>query len=183
MCNRFLCSADSLGGVTAAVFNDEFSISAHVRSTPVESFAGTIFALGNSHLPTCSKDLLFTHMDEYESSFLDHTFSALAHPVRRRILGLLSSDDVCVTDLAANFDCSLNVVSKHIQSLERAGLIRRNRQGRVHRLHLEAAPLAEAAAFVNRYKERWERQFDRLSAHLDKLAEEEGRSRKKRSRR
>jgi DNA-binding transcriptional ArsR family regulator len=112
-------------------------------------------------------------MDEYSPSLLDHTFSALAHPARRRILELLSSDDVCVTDLAANFDCSLNVVSKHLLSLERAGLVRRSREGRVHRFQLETAPLAEASAFIERYRERWERQFDRLAGYLDKVAAEE----------
>jgi DNA-binding transcriptional ArsR family regulator len=118
-------------------------------------------------------------MDEYKPTLLDFTFSALAHPARRRILELLTSAEICVTDLAANFDCSLNVVSKHIQSLERAGLVRRRREGRVHRLKLEPGSLAEAAAFIERYRERWERQFDRLSRYLDKVAEEERPARNK----
>jgi DNA-binding transcriptional ArsR family regulator len=115
-------------------------------------------------------------MDEYQPTILDHTFSALSHPARRRILELLASDEICVTDLAANFDCSLNVVSKHIQSLERAGLVRRSREGRVHRLRLEPTPLAAASAFIERYRDRWERQFDRLAKYLDKVAMEEERS-------
>jgi DNA-binding transcriptional ArsR family regulator len=118
-------------------------------------------------------------MDEYQSTALDQTFAALSHPVRRRMLHLLAKEDVCVTDLAANFDCSLNVVSKHIQSLERAGLVQRERQGRVHRLQFSPAPLAKASSFLERYRERWERQFDRLAAYLDKVAAAEKPSKRK----
>lgn len=95
------------------------------------------------------------------------------------MLEFLAAGDVCVTDLAAHFDCSLNVVSKHIQSLERARLVVRHREGRVHRLQLAPAPLAEASAFIARYRERWERQFDRLGKYLDKVAAEERRVRRK----
>lgn len=130
-------------------------------------------------LPILGGLQIIIQMDEYKPTILDFTFSALAHPARRRILELLASDDVCVTDLAANFDCSLNVVSKHIQSLERAGLVRRSREGRVHRLQLEPAPLAKASAFIERYRDRWERQFDRLAGYLDKVAAEERPTRKK----
>jgi len=111
-------------------------------------------------------------MDEYPSE-IDFTFAALAHPTRRRILRLLEKGECCVTDLAEEFSSSLNVVSRHIQSLERAGLVERYRDGRVHRLRMNAAPLAEASSFVERYRARWERQFDQLGAYLDKMAREE----------
>lgn len=111
-------------------------------------------------------------MDEYPSA-IDFTFAALAHPTRRRILQLLEKGECCVTDLAEEFSSSLNVVSRHIQSLERAGLVERNREGRVHCLRMNAAPLAEASSFVERYRARWERQFDQLGAYLDKMAKEE----------
>jgi DNA-binding transcriptional ArsR family regulator len=114
------------------------------------------------------KASIFIHMDEY-SRELDHTFSALAHPTRRKMLDLLADGEMRVTDLASRFPGALNVASKHIMSLERAGLVKRRREGRVHRLQMDAAPLAEAAAFVERYRERWERQFDRLAQYLDKL--------------
>lgn len=115
---------------------------------------------------------MFIHMDEYPSA-IDFTFAALAHPTRRRILHLLEKSDCCVTDLAEEFSSSLNVVSRHIQSLERAGLVERNRDGRVHQLRMNAGPLAEAASFVERYRHRWERQFDQLGAYLDNMATEE----------
>lgn len=78
--------------------------------------------------------------------------------------------DMRVTDLAARFDCSLNVASKHILSLERAALVSRQRQGREHRLHLETAPLVEASTFIERYRLLWEKQFDQLASYLDKMA-------------
>jgi DNA-binding transcriptional ArsR family regulator len=107
-------------------------------------------------------------MDEYPSA-LDFTFTALAHPTRRRILIRLEKAECSVTELAEDFSCSLNVVSRHIRSLERAGLVARSREGRLHRMKLNAAPLADAAGFVDRYRARWERQFDQLGAYLDRL--------------
>jgi DNA-binding transcriptional ArsR family regulator len=104
-------------------------------------------------------------------STLDHTFSALAHPTRRSMLEVLVREPIRVTDLAAQFDCSLNVASKHILSLERAGLVRREQKGREHWLRLEAAPLSDAAAFVQRYRRFWEQQMDRLGTYLDSMAE------------
>ncbi len=108
-------------------------------------------------------------MDEYEAG-LDLTFSALAHPTRRRMLDMLVSQRVRVTDLAAQFECSLNVASKHILSLERAGLIKREQEGREHWLNLNAGPLSEAAAFVERYRKLWDSKLDRLGAYLDSMA-------------
>jgi DNA-binding transcriptional ArsR family regulator len=106
-------------------------------------------------------------------SVLDLIFAALAHPARRKILKLLEEDPIRVTDLAASFDCSLNVVSKHVLSLEKAGLVQRERHGREHRLRLNTGPLAEAFAFIDRYRIRWEGKLDRLAAHLDQMAEAE----------
>ena len=104
-------------------------------------------------------------------STLDHTFSALAHPTRRSMLEVLVREPIRVTDLAAQFHCSLNVASKHILSLERAGLVKREQKGREHWLRLEAAPLSDAAAFVQRYRRFWEKQMDRLGSYLDTMAE------------
>ena len=93
-------------------------------------------------------------MDEYPEP-IDFTFAALAHPTRRRILDLLARGDRRVTDLAAEFDSSLNVVSRHIKSLERAGLVRRTQSGRVHQLRFDAAPLTEVTAMVEHYRALW----------------------------
>lgn len=104
---------------------------------------------------------------------LDQTFQALAHPTRRRMLDLLASGDRSVTQLAEEFDCSLNVVSKHIMVMEQAGLVQREQRGRVHQLHLDVAPLHEAADFVEKYRRRWKGTLDRLAGYLDAMSDSE----------
>lgn len=100
-------------------------------------------------------------MGEYKNGQLDHVFSALGDATRRAILARLASGDARVTDLASGFDISLNSVSKHIRSLERAGLLRRTVVGREHLLSLEAGPLADASRFIDHYRRFWE---DRLAS-------------------
>ncbi len=92
------------------------------------------------------------------------------------MLGLLAERDRRVTEVAAEFDCSLNVVSKHIKVLEGAGLVRREQSGRVHQIHLEAKPLRPAVAFIERYRAQWEGKLDRLGGYLDRMAAQEARS-------
>ena len=99
---------------------------------------------------------------------LDQIFAALSDPTRRRILDLLARAELCVTDLAKPFSISLPAISKHLRVLERAGLIKRERDGRVHRLRLEAKPMRDAAAWIERYRGFWEGQFDALADYLEK---------------
>ena len=80
--------------------------------------------------------LTFNHMVKCLTRSLDRTFGALADPTRRRILAHLAGGDRCVTDLARPHRMSLPAVSKHLRVLENAGLVRRRRDGRVHRLKL-----------------------------------------------
>jgi DNA-binding transcriptional ArsR family regulator len=104
---------------------------------------------------------------------LDNTFAALADPTRRRILEHLASGDRCVTDLARPYRMSLPAVSKHLHVLERAGLVRRRRRGRVHQLRLEAAPMRQAQAWIEEYRKFWEASFDRLDEYLKQLQTKE----------
>ena len=97
---------------------------------------------------------------------LDSVFAALSDPTRRRILELLACAELCVTELAKSFSVSLPAISKHLRVLERAGLIRRERAGRLHRLSLEAKPMRDAAAWIERYRGFWEGQFDALADYL-----------------
>jgi DNA-binding transcriptional ArsR family regulator len=78
-----------------------------------------------------------------------------------------------VTELAKSFSVSLPAISKHLRVLEKAGLIRRERDGRVHRLRLEAKPMRDAAAWIERYRVFWEGQFDELADYLKKLETKE----------
>jgi DNA-binding transcriptional ArsR family regulator len=107
-------------------------------------------------------------MVKYQSSTLNRTFAALADPTRRRILAHLARGDRCVTDLARPHPMSLPAVSKHLRVLEKAGLIRRRRYGRIHQLKLEAKPMKQAAQWVEEYRRFWEGSLDRLAAFLEK---------------
>ena len=100
---------------------------------------------------------------------LDRTFGALADPTRRRILEHLAQGDHCVTDLARPYSMSLPAVSKHLRVLEKAGLVRRQRKGRVHSLKLEAEPMREALQWMEEYRRFWEDSFDRLAEYLKQL--------------
>jgi len=112
-------------------------------------------------------------MVEYSSKLLDRTFGALADPTRRRILAQLAKGQACVTNLARPHAISLAAVSKHLIVLEKAGLVRRRRRGRVHSLALEAKPMKEAQAWIDRYREFWEGNLDRFEDYLNKLQKQE----------
>lgn len=111
-------------------------------------------------------------MVEYTSKLLDRTFAALADPTRRRILAQLSKGEECVTELARPHAMSLAAVSKHLVVLEKAGLVKRRRDGRVHSLALEAKPMKEAQAWLERYRKFWEGNLDQFEKYLDKLQTE-----------
>ena len=108
-------------------------------------------------------------MVKCSSRYLNRTFSALADPTRRRILEHLAAGDRCVTDLARPYSMSLPAVSKHLRVLESAGLIRRRRSGRTHRLKLQAAPMKQAQEWIEEYRHFWEERLDRLDDYLKEL--------------
>jgi DNA-binding transcriptional ArsR family regulator len=107
-------------------------------------------------------------MVKYSSRILNRTFAALADPTRRRILAHLARGDKCVTHLARSHDMSLPAVSKHLRVLEKAGLLRRRRYGRVHEMQLDAKPLKQAAEWVEEYRRFWEGSLERLAEYLEK---------------
>src|ERR1700731_1201048 len=94
---------------------------------------------------------------------LDQVFAALADPVRRSILSRLDGRELLVSQIAQHFDISLQAVSKHIQVLVRAGLVAQERTGRISRCSLTAAPIFDAAVWLNRYSKYWQAQFDLLA--------------------
>jgi DNA-binding transcriptional ArsR family regulator len=102
---------------------------------------------------------------------LDSTFAALADPTRRAILARLSSGEATVTELAEPFEMTLPAVSKHLKVLERAGLVSRGRVAQSRPCRLEAAPLREAADWVESYRRFWDGSFDRLEDYLRDLHE------------
>jgi DNA-binding transcriptional ArsR family regulator len=103
---------------------------------------------------------------EDEQDGLNLVFSALADPVRRAILDRLDGHDLLVSEIAAHFDISLQAISRHIQVLVRAGLVNQERTGRISRCRFDAAPIHEAAVWLNRYSKYWQAQFDLLAVAL-----------------
>jgi DNA-binding transcriptional ArsR family regulator len=105
-------------------------------------------------------------MVEYKDQVLDLTYAALADPTRRAILTRLQQQEARVTELAAPFNMSLNAVSKHLQVLERAGLVRREVRGREHYLSANPEPLQYAADWLNAYQQFWDHRLERLDTFL-----------------
>src|SRR5438309_11724275 len=112
--------------------------------------------------------IIFNQMVKYSSRTLNRTFAALADPTRRRILAHLAHGDKCVTHLARPHAMSLPAVSKHLRVLEKAGLLRRRRYGRVHEMRLDAKPLRQAAQWVEEYHKFWQGSLDRFAEYLEK---------------
>jgi DNA-binding transcriptional ArsR family regulator len=106
-------------------------------------------------------------MVKYNEATLDRTFAALADPTRRKLLQRLSRGETRVTELARPFTMSLAAVSKHLVVLERAGLLQRRKQGREHQLQIQAAPMRDAARWMEEYRAFWEGSLDRLAAYLE----------------
>ena len=100
---------------------------------------------------------------------LDATFAALADPTRRAILARLASGEASVMELAEPFDMSQPAISRHLKVLERAGLISRSRDAQRRPCRMEPGPLAEATAWIERYREIWEANSQRLYGLLEQL--------------
>ena len=122
-------------------------------------------------------------LEDSEEAVLDRVFFALSDPVRREILRQLDEAPKLVSELAYPFSISLQAVSRHIQVLVRAGLVRQERTGRISRCSLEAGPILPAAVWINRYSKYWQQQFDLLAAGLERIERERsGKSTKRRKR-
>lgn len=106
-------------------------------------------------------------MVEKDPDVLDQVLRALADPTRRDMLRRLSAQEHSVGELAAPLDMSLAAASKHIQVLERAGLVEREVQGRTHTCRLSPQPLAHVAEWLRFYERFWNKRIDVLAALLE----------------
>jgi DNA-binding transcriptional ArsR family regulator len=93
---------------------------------------------------------------------LDRVYAAIADPTRRAILATLADAESNIGALAERFPMSFGGVSKHVRVLEQAGLVARTVHGREHRVRLNAAPLRQAAAWLEHYRDFWSRRLDAL---------------------
>jgi len=100
---------------------------------------------------------------------LNATFLALADPTRRAILARLALGEASVNELAEPFDMSQPAISKHLKMLERAGLVSRARDAQRRPCRLEAQPLEAAYLWIERYRQMWDMNFERLDTLLDEL--------------
>lgn len=100
---------------------------------------------------------------------LDRTFLALADPTRRAILARLAKGEASVTELGQPFQLSQPAISKHLKVLERAGLVSIGQDAQRRPRRLNAKPLKEAEAWIERHREIWEMHYERLDALLVEL--------------
>jgi len=114
------------------------------------------------------------------SERLDLVFAALAHPIRRAILARLATGEASVQELAKPFAMSQPAISKHLKVLERAGLISTDIDAQRRPRRLETKRLEEAAGWIERYRELFEQNYQRLDALLDELKTAPGTSKRRR---
>lgn len=100
---------------------------------------------------------------------LSRTFAALADPTRRAMLARLTQGEATVGQLAEPFAMSFAAVSKHLQVLEKAGLVSRGRDAQYRPAHLDARPLAAASDWIVDYARFWKDSFDSLGSYLEKI--------------
>ncbi|MFY9314690.1 MAG: metalloregulator ArsR/SmtB family transcription factor [Burkholderiales bacterium] len=105
-------------------------------------------------------------MVKYEEPVLDRVFSALADPTRRGVLEALAGGSCAVSELAAPSGMSLPGFMKHLRVLEEAGLIAREKEGRVVSCELFAAPMKAASEWMSRYEKFWSDKLDSLARYL-----------------
>jgi DNA-binding transcriptional ArsR family regulator len=110
------------------------------------------------------------YQNQIRNKVLDRTFAALADPTRRALLARLSErDTLSVSELAQPFAMSLPAIMKHLDVLTDAGLIAREKTGRVVACRLTAKPMEQAMDWLNRYQRFWSNNLDRLAAFVEEV--------------
>ncbi len=102
----------------------------------------------------------------YRMDELTHVLTAISHPTRRAIIGRLAKGPSRFLDIAEPFDTALNAVTKHLKTLERAGLIEREKQGREVLISLRGEPLQQVAQWVHEYERFWNQRLDQFEQHF-----------------
>lgn len=105
-------------------------------------------------------------------AIIDGVFRALSDPTRRDVLGRLSARSASVSDLAATYDMALPSFVEHLKVLERSGLVRSHKAGRVRTYELVPERLRAAEDWLARQRNLWERRLDQLDSYLMKMKQE-----------
>ena len=119
----------------------------------------------------CAAESIINHMVNYSDDKLDQLFHALADRTRRGILRQVGVQACTVTDLAEPYAMSLPAISKHIKILEKAGLVRKNKDGRIAYCSLDLEPLRHVAEHLAYYQQFWDMRLDGLEVFLKDSAE------------
>ncbi|HWU80487.1 MAG TPA: metalloregulator ArsR/SmtB family transcription factor [Caulobacter sp.] len=105
---------------------------------------------------------------------LDASFAALSDATRRGVLEQLGRREASITDLAERFHMTLTGMKKHVSVLEQAGLVVTEKVGRVRTCRLGVGELEEEAAWIERYRRRWDLRFEALDEIVEELKQKEG---------
>jgi DNA-binding transcriptional ArsR family regulator len=100
---------------------------------------------------------------------LDAVFGSLSNPTRRDILSRISERDMNISAIAKQYDFSLAAVAKHVDVLEKAGLISKVKQGKEQIVTIDAKALAAANDYLESYRQLWEDRLDSLAKYLDTI--------------
>lgn len=112
---------------------------------------------------------ILNHMVQYSGTRLDETFAALSDSTRRGVLLQLGRGDTSISQLAEQFHMSLTGMKKHVGILEHAGLVKTEKRGRVRTCKLGSCRLETETAWIEKYKELWEKRFDALEMVVQEL--------------
>lgn len=107
-----------------------------------------------------------------QSTELSAVFQALADPTRRAVLQRLGRGPAAMSELAEPFDMALPSFSQHLDVLERSGLVRSHKSGRVRTYELSARPLKTAENWLAKQRALWERRLDQLDSYLTTMKEQ-----------
>jgi DNA-binding transcriptional ArsR family regulator len=116
--------------------------------------------------PTFARAARDRALRQPQQELLDSVFFALSDPVRRGIVEQLQSGPLLVSELAEPFSITIQAISRHIQVLEEAGLVQKERSGRIRRCSLDVGPILDVVTWLNRYSHYWQGQFAQLSTAL-----------------
>ena len=116
---------------------------------------------------------ILNYMVQYQSHF-DASFAALSDATRRGVLEQLVQSDASITQLADRFGMTLTGMKKHVQVLERAGLVMTRKVGRVRTCKLGTRGLEAEAAWIEGHRKFFEARFNALDQIIDELEKEQG---------